>query len=105
MARNLTGKVNFVSNENILINTGRADGRSVSVPTVAFGTDIPEKFQKVDFKVDTIGPKVKRNSSGEVVFKSKSAYVSGFKVLNLWPPEMVIEEEDDAADNDYSPSF
>jgi len=103
--KTITGKVNFVGAENILINAGRADGRSISVPVVSFKGQVPEKYQKLDFEVTAVGPKIKRDNDGEVIFKSKSAYVAGFKVLKLWEPEMVIEEEDDPSDNDYNAPF
>ncbi len=106
MAKQITGKVNFVSNETVLINCGRKDGRSVAVPVTSFKGHLPEKYQKLDFEVDAMGPKVKKSKDGTVVFRSKSAYAAGFKLLKLWEPEMAIEDEDVAdEDSGYESAF
>ncbi len=104
MAKKITGKVNFVGSDAVLINAGRKDGRSVSVPLTSFKGNVPEKYQKLDFEVDAVGPKVKKSKDGSVVFRSKSAYVANFRLIKLWDTDMVIEDED-VAGEEYEGAF
>lgn len=93
--KKLTGKVNAVFSESVLLNIGKEE--SLAVPTAAF-KKTPEKYQLVDFSVDAIGHKVKKDQSGKVVFRSKNIYASGFKVEKLHDTGFEIEAMDESMD-------
>jgi len=89
MSKQVTGKVNAVFAESVLINIGQEN--SLTVPTASF-KQTPEKYQIIDFKVDAMGHKVKKDASGKVVYRSKNIYAAGFSVIKMHDTGMEIEE-------------
>ena len=89
MSRKLTGKVNAAFGEAVLINVGEEN--SLTVPTSSFKV-VPEKYQIIDFSVDAIGHRVKKDASGKVVYRSKNLYAEGFSVIKLHDTGFEIEE-------------
>ena len=89
MSKQITGKVNAVFGESVLINIGRE--ASLTVPTASFKT-MPEKHQIIDFSVQGIGHKVKKDKSGKVVFRSKNIYAAGFSVVKMHDTGFELEE-------------
>ena len=89
MSKKLTGKVNAVFGESVLINVGQEN--SLTIPTASFKT-MPEKYQIIDFSVDAIGHKVKKDAAGKVVYRSKNLYAAGFSVVKMHDTGFELEE-------------
>lgn len=88
----ITAKINMIYDDTVLLDVG--EGPSLSVPRNRDNFKRPiEKHQKLDISYGIMGPKVKEDADGNVVWQSKNRYATDFKVERYHEPELKIRDE------------